>query len=229
MVYDFHTHSLHSDGILLPVELVRYAVVNGYKAIAVADHISPGNLSHVIRQVIRDCESCTRHWGIVAIPAAELTHVPAKAIPEVAREARAEGARIVVVHGETTVEPVEPGTNLAAVQCEDVNILAHPGFITLEEARIAAANGVFLELSARKGHSLTNGHVLRIARAAGAKLLVDSDAHAPGDMLTTRLAQNVARGAGLREDELEEILSANPRLLLSKLSLLPSEGMDDRG
>lgn len=218
MVYDFHTHSLHSDGLLLPVELIRYGVINGYRAIAIADHVSPGNLSNVLRQVIRDCEACSRHWNIVAIPAVELTHVPAAGIAELAREAKAEGARIVVVHGETTVEPVEPGTNLSAVTCEDVDILAHPGFITPEEARLAVANGVFLELSARKGHSLTNGHVFRVGRALGAKFLVDSDAHAPGDVLTAKVAQNVARGAGLEEQEIEEVLKVNPQLLLSRIS-----------
>ncbi|MCL5960508.1 MAG: histidinol phosphate phosphatase domain-containing protein [Chloroflexi bacterium] len=217
MVYDFHTHSLYSDGILLPVELIRYGVVNGYSAIAVADHVSPGNLSNVLRQVILDCEACSRHWGVTAVPAVELTHVPAKGIAELAREAKAEGARIVVVHGETTTEPVEPGTNLAATQCTDVDILAHPGFITPEEARLAVSNGVFLELSARKGHSLTNGHVLKVGRAVGARFLVDSDAHAPGDMLTDKIAQTVARGAGVDEQDLEEILQRNPQLLLSRV------------
>jgi len=217
LVHDFHTHSLHSDGILLPVELIRYAVVNGYKAIAVADHVGPGNMSDVLRQVARDCESCSRYWGIVAIPAVELTHVPAATIPELARKAKAEGARIVVVHGETIVEPVEPGTNLAAVQCRDVDILAHPGLITSEEARLAAENGVFLELSARKGHSFTNGHVWKVGRAVGARFLLNSDAHGPDDVLTAEFARRVAKGAGLDEQEIDEVLLHNPSELLARI------------
>ena len=217
MVYDFHTHSLHSDGVLLPVELIRYAVINGYKAIAVADHVGPGNMSDVLRQVASDCEACSRHWGIVAIPAVELTHVPAATIPELARRAKAEGALIVVVHGETLVEPVESGTNLAAVQCENVDILAHPGLITPEEARLAAEHGVFLELSARKGHSLTNGHVLKLGRAVGAKFLVNSDAHEPGDVLSAEFARRVAIGAGLDETEIDEVLLDNPQALLARI------------
>ena len=67
-------------------------------------------------------------------------------------------ADLVVVHGETMAEPVVKGTNRAAVDCEFVDVLAHPGFITLDEARIATANGVHLELTSRRGHSLTNGH-----------------------------------------------------------------------
>ncbi len=217
MVYDFHTHSFLSDGDLSPVEAIRRAMVSGYRAIAITDHVGPGNCSRVLEQVIAECEFCNRYWDIVAIPGVELTHVPAKGIAEVARQARALGARIVVVHGETVVEPVEPGTNLAAVTCPDVDILAHPGLLTPEVARQAAANGVYLEISARKGHCLGNGLVIGLGREAGAKFLIDSDAHSPGDYLTDSFVLKVAKGAGLAEDEIERILEENPQELLRKL------------
>lgn len=217
MVYDFHTHTFHSDGSLSPVELIRRAVVRGYRAIALTDHVGLGNCEDVLRQVIRDCQLCQRHWDIEAIPGVEITHVPAGAIAEVARACRAAGARVVVVHGETLVEPVEPGTNLAAVRCRDVDILAHPGLLSPEEARLAAANGVFVEVSARKGHCLGNGRTVQLAREAGARLLVNSDAHDPGDLLTEDLARSVALGAGLREEELAAVLAENPVELLSRV------------
>lgn len=219
MVYDFHTHTLLSDGALSPVELVRRGIVNGYRAIALTDHAGLGYLRRIIREVTRDCSLAMQQWETIAIAGVELTHLPAKAIAEAAKEAKEEGAQIVIVHGETIAEPVEPGTNLAALQSPHVDILAHPGLITLEEAKLAAARGIFLELSARKGHSLTNGHVANIARLAGAKLLLGSDAHDTGDLLTTTLAHAIARGAGLDEDETNEVLSANPRLLLAKLKI----------
>ena len=74
------------------------------------------------------------------------------------------GARVVNVHGETVMEPVEPGPTLAAVSSANVDILAHPGLITPGDAAIAASNGVFLEVSARRGHGLANGHVVKTAR-----------------------------------------------------------------
>ncbi|MCL4459151.1 MAG: histidinol phosphate phosphatase domain-containing protein [Chloroflexi bacterium] len=219
MVYDFHTQTFLSDAALSPVELVRRAIIRGYKAIALTDHVGSGNCELVLKQLIQDCTICMRHWDIIAIPGVELTHVPAAAIAEVAHLAKGVGALIVVVHGETIVEPVEPGTNLAAVQCSGVDILAHPGFITAEEAQLAAGNGIFLEISARKGHSLTNGHVVKVARAAGAKLLVNSDAHDPDDLLTPAFARSVASGAGLLPEELDEVLLKNPTRLLSKIGL----------
>ena len=86
-----------------------------------------------------------------------------------------------------------------------VDLLAHPGFITLDEARLAAEQGVLLELSSRGGHSLTNGHVAKMARAAGALLSVDSDAHEPEDFLSAAMAERVALGAGLSMEEYQQV------------------------
>jgi histidinol phosphatase-like PHP family hydrolase len=118
--------------------------------------------------------------------------------------ARELGARIVVAHGETVVEPVRPGTNRAAIEAK-VDILSHPGLITREDAILAAQKGVFLELSGRKGHSLTNGHVAKIAQETGALLALNADAHGPGDFLTAQMAENVALGAGVSGERYAQI------------------------
>jgi len=217
MVYDFHTHTLLSDGELGAVELIRRAEVEGYGVIAITDHAAAGNLECVVEAAVRDCELVRRFWKIQAIPGAELTHVPPEAIDELAKRARQAGAKIVVVHGETIAEPVPPGTNLAAVKSSNVDILAHPGLILPEEAALAAKNGIFLELSARGCHCLCNGRVARLALEAGAKLLVDSDAHASGDLLNEAFQTKVAQGAGLSAQEIEKALRSNPKALLEKI------------
>ncbi|EAX46575.1 phosphoesterase PHP domain protein [Thermosinus carboxydivorans Nor1] len=131
MVYDFHTHSFFSDGVLSPIELIRRAHVAGYAAIGVTDHASMSN------------------W---------------------------------------------------------------------EEALLAKEQHIFIEVTSRGGHSLTNGHVVTTALAAGALLLVNSDTHTPGDLLSTGFARKVAQGAGIAENLLiETVLKDNPRLLLKKL------------
>ena len=38
-VYDFHTHTFLSDGVLSPMELIRRAHDKGYAAIAITDHV----------------------------------------------------------------------------------------------------------------------------------------------------------------------------------------------
>jgi putative hydrolase len=217
MVRDFHTHTSLSDGELSPMEMVRRAVAQGYKSIALTDHAAVGDIEIIIPILVKICTLARAHWDILAIPGIELTHLPAKAIGEMAKKARELGARIVVVHGETIVEPVEKGTNLAAIESPDVDILAHPGLITLKEAKLAAANGTFLEISARKGHSLTNGHVAKIALEAGARLVIDSDAHTDSDLLSEDFALAVLRGAGLDEEGCKQALIANPERLVKKL------------
>ena len=218
-VFDFHTHTLLSDGALSPIEQVRRAHVLGYAAIGITDHAGEGELEWLLGIVARNCELANSRWGITAIPGVELTHVPHEDIDRLAQKAKRLGARLVVVHGETPVEPVVQGTNRAAAMSKHVDILAHPGFITVEECRLARENGVFLEISGRGGHNLTNGHVVRIAREAGASLLVDSDAHEPGDLLTPEMFKKIALGAGIMEKEAPEILDEHPRALLRKLGI----------
>lgn len=216
MVYDFHSHSTLSDGDLSPLELIRRAHVVGNKAIAITDHAGIGSLSRLAMELSQDCSLARAHWDIVALPGVELTHVPPAAIAEAARQARSAGALVVVVHGETVAEPVEKGTNLAAIESGLVDILAHPGLITLEEAKLAAQRDVFLELSAKPDHGVANGHVARIAKLAGARLLVNSDNHGLNFLSPERL-RAIVLGAGLTEEDLEEIGYINPLLLLKRL------------
>lgn len=218
MIYDFHTHTSLSDGVLSPMELIRRAVVNKYRAIALTDHASTGSLNRIIQEVAEVCALACSHWDILALPGVELTHLPPQAIAETAQRAKELGARVVVVHGETIVEPVEKGTNLAALRSPHVDILAHPGLLSLEEAQLAATNGIFLEISARQGHCLTNGHVASLAQRVGAKLLLNSDAHSEQDLLTIPLATAIIHGTGLSDTACHQVLGINPQMLIKKLS-----------
>lgn len=214
--YDFHMHTFFSDGELIPMELIRRAFVHGNRAVAIADHVSFSNVGEIVPAVARDCEQVDG-WDIVAIPGAEITHVPPSKIDAAVSLARKAGAKVIVVHGETPTEPVTPGTNRKAVENPEVDILAHPGYITADEAEIAKENGVFIEITCRQGHSLTNGHVRAIASSVGAKMLVNSDAHDCEDISTYSSARRVALGSGLSEIEVDEVLIDNARELLKKV------------
>ncbi len=218
-MFDFHTHTFLSDGVLSPVELIRRAHVAGYRVMAITDHVGHGNLEFILKTLITDCEVASKRWDILALPGVEITHTPKDDIDYLARAARELGAIVVNVHGETINEPVEPGTNHAAVSSAHVDVLAHPGLILPEDAQIAARNGTFLEVSARKGHGMANGHVVRMAKSAGARMVLDSDAHEPGDLLSPEYAMKVARGAGLDEEEARTLLENGPRALLEKLGV----------
>ena len=211
---DLHTHSIFSDGELVPSELVRRAAVAGYRAIAITDHVDHSNMDFIIPRIVKVSQKISDAYSLKIIPGVEITHVPPDSIFEMAKKARKMGAKIVVVHGETIVEPVIPGTNLAAAK-SPVDIIAHPGLITEEVVRLCAGNSVFLEISARRGHCLTNGHVAKLARKLNAGLVLNTDAHAPQDLVNKEMARNIAAGAGMSSKEIE-IMFKNSENLVKK-------------
>jgi putative hydrolase len=217
MTYDFHTHTFLSDGLNSPIELIRYAIAAGYSCIAITDHASYSNIDGLIEAAKRDCKLAEQYWDIIAIPGVELTNIPVESIDDMAKYARDKGARLVVVHGESTVEKVEPGTNLKAVTSGNVDLLAHPGLLTGEEAKIAVKNDVYLEITSRAGHSLSNGIVAKTGSQVGARFLLNSDSHSHKDLYMEGIQKKVALSAGLEESQYEEIIKINNNDFLKKL------------
>jgi len=208
MVIDFHTHTLLSDGVLLISELIRRAEVNRYRAIGITDHVDFSNMERVAQETLKACFRINQWNGVVAIPGIEITHVPPAEIPDLVSRGRKLGIKLIVVHGETLAEPVPPGTNRQAI-LSGAEILAHPGLISEEDLRLAKENGTFLEISFRRGHCLTNGYVAMKARKYGVPLLVNSDAHGPEELLTPAAWRDVAKGAGLEEEDWRQVLKAS--------------------
>ncbi|GAB4341696.1 MAG: histidinol phosphate phosphatase domain-containing protein [Candidatus Abyssubacteria bacterium] len=210
-------HTFLSDGELLASELVQRCVAAGYCAMAITDHADSSNLELLVPAACKVAEDFNSRPDspICVVPGVELTHVIPSMIAELARRARALGARIVVVHGETICEPVPKGTNRAAIEA-GVDVLAHPGLITREEVELARERGVALELTTRRAHGMTNGHVARLAQEAEATLLLNSDTHAPGDILDASVRERTILGAGLGPDYVGE-LAENSRQLVQRV------------
>jgi len=217
MTYDFHTHTFLSDGTSSPIELIRFAYAYGYKCIGITDHGSYSNLERVIGSVKKDCELAEKYWDIIAIPGVELTNIPAASVDEMARSAKELGVKMVAVHGESIAEEVEEGTNLAAVRSEYVDMLAHPGIMTSEEAGLAAKNDIYIEITKRVGHSLTNGRVVEVGRKAGVKFLLNSDSHNYTDLYRGDSQKEVALGSGLSIEEYNRIIDYNQKEFLKKI------------
>ncbi|UZE92659.1 MAG: histidinol phosphate phosphatase domain-containing protein [Methanosarcinales archaeon] len=210
---DLHTHTILSDGELLPTELVRRAAVHGYTAIGITDHVDFSNLEFVLGSLKR-VKDAGKEWDIDVLIGVELTHIPPVKIEKIVAQARQLDAELIIMHGETLVEPVAPGTNAVATHLGDIDIIAHPGLITIEDAEAARDNDICLEITSRKGHCLTNGHVARIATEVGATLVVNTDAHSPADLISEQRALEIARGAGLSEKEAVRVVSINPKKFL---------------
>jgi putative hydrolase len=209
---DLHTHSFFSDGELILSELIRRAEAVGYKAIAITDHVDASNIDFIVPKIVQAIRKMRVYLSIEALPGAEITHAPPRTIPDLVKEARQLGAKIVVVHGETLVEPVRPGTNRAAIEA-GADILAHPGLISEEDLLFAKEKGVTLEITSRKGHSLSNGHVAKEALRLGVRLCINTDSHSPSDLITKEFASKILLGSGIENTRLDPIFE-NSKIII---------------
>jgi histidinol phosphatase-like PHP family hydrolase len=241
--YDLHTHTVFSDGGMIPAGLMQRALVRGCLGLAITDHVDSSNLEFAFSNVNRFVEDLGREWRMDIIPGSgtttaptneldaehlgenwhlpviagvELTSVPPRKIAALTEQARSLGARWVVVHGETINEPVAPGTNRAAIEAK-VDLLSHPGLISAEDAARAAELGVHLEITTHKGHSLSNGWVAQRARESGAKLLLNTDCHISAEILDAKQRRAIAFGAGLTAEEVDRIWE-NGRRVIERLT-----------
>lgn len=209
---DLHTHTIFSDGALLPAELIRRCEAKGFRGLVITDHVDYSNIDFVIPNVLKACREINAVSKIKVYVGAELTHLRLEHIKSMAKRARELGASIVLVHGETITEPVMPGTNRAAIEA-GVDILVHPGLITEADATLAKGTGTRLEVSGRKGHAYTNGHVVKMAKKSGAKLVFGSDSHTPDDLLDRNGAERIAKGAGLEDEDIRKIFKEAESLI----------------
>ncbi|MCD6221592.1 histidinol phosphate phosphatase domain-containing protein [bacterium] len=213
---DLHTHTILSDGVLLPSELARRAEEKGYKVIAFTDHIDFSNVENVVPSLVRVCEKINRNYKIKTIPGVEITHINPIDIPVLVQIAKNMGAKLIVVHGETIVEPVAKGTNRKALE-SDIDILAHPGLLSEEEAHIAGERGIYVEISARRGHSLSNGHIVRLWYEYGFPIILNTDTHSPEDLIDDEFAKKIIISAGVKVADVNTVIQNSYKLAQSKL------------
>jgi histidinol phosphatase-like PHP family hydrolase len=223
-LFDFHTHTTISDGHAAPLVMARRCLENGYGAYVCSDHVDEASVERRVPEIVAACREVERELDLPAIPAVEVTRVAPERVAAVAARARSLGALLVVVHGETLGDFPQPGLNLAATRCPDVDILGHPGLISNEAAEAARENGIHLEISAAGLHGLTNGHVAKVAVSLGAHLVLDSDAHRPEALLTAQRAQSLLEGSGLDLEAALRVAESAPLRILARRGIVISQG-----
>ena len=203
-MYNLHCHSLLSDGVLLPSEIARRYEDKGYRAIAITDHADYSNIELVVRAMSEFTKHRQKNSLFKVLSGVELTHLPLEQFGPLAKYCRDQGIQVIVAHGETLVEPVLEGTNRAALEA-DIDILAHPGLISVGDAELAKEKGIFLELTSRSGHRDTNTHVAEQALKSGARLILNNDSHNPEDIISPAELSQVGLKAGLSQEEIDKI------------------------
>ncbi len=203
-MYNLHSHSLLSDGVLLPSEVAVRYLTAGYKAIAITDHTDYSNIEANVKAIVDFARRWPKDSKIKVLPGIELTHLPLEQFKPLAKYARERGIKVIIGHGETLVEPVIKGTNHAALEA-DIDILAHPGLISDEDVNLARKKGIFLEVTSRAGHRDTNAHVVERALKLGAKLILNNDSHSIEDIISPKELETLGLRAGLSGQDLDKI------------------------
>ncbi|CAD6490215.1 MAG: hypothetical protein EMLJLAPB_00310 [Candidatus Argoarchaeum ethanivorans] len=91
---DLHTHTLLSDGELIPSEHFRRALVKGYTVIRIRDHVNFSNIEYVIEAGLGAKHE--NEWDIEVVVGVELTHIPPQKIEKIASMAKRLGAEITL-------------------------------------------------------------------------------------------------------------------------------------
>ncbi|MBE9521387.1 MAG: PHP domain-containing protein, partial [Proteobacteria bacterium] len=85
---DLHTHSLFSDGQLVPAEHLRRVETLGYEAIAITDHADSSNLDFIIPRIKKAAEDLNLYSSTRLIVGIELTHIPPAMFGDLVAQAR---------------------------------------------------------------------------------------------------------------------------------------------
>jgi len=205
--YDLHTHTIFSDGESTVEEMIKKAKMLN-SAIAITDHFISDEffinkiLYPEISSIEKFVERKKKYMKIFdeLIFGIEITRVRPEKIYEIAKNAKKHNL-IVLVHGETYADIVPEGTNISAVNCEYVDILAHPGHLSEEEAIKAKENKIFIEISARKTHSSENKEIAKICKKFNLEIVINTDAHSTDELIDYEKAKEIGLNAGLSEED----------------------------
>jgi putative hydrolase len=220
---DLHTHTLFSDGALLPSELVFRAKVKGYDTIAITDHGDFSNIDFVIPRIIKVSRILAKEYKLRVIPGVELTYVPPALMKQAVRAARKLGAKLVVIHGETVAETVPKGTNRAGI-LSGADIIAHPGLITEEDVRLAKSKNLCLEITTRRGHNKTNPLVAGLCKKIKTKMVLNTDSHMPEDLMDAGKIKKVLKMSGLDAADLA-LMQRNSYDLVKRIGALNARSL----
>jgi DNA polymerase (family 10) len=208
---DLHMHTDATDGESTLREMVTVCIARGYEYVAVTDHTKAVRVAGGLDR--RGLEK--QHRAIEALrrelPDITILHGAEVDILEDGRldldEATLGGLDYVLaaVHSKLGMsEPAMTERVLAAMKNPRVNALAHPTGrligarepVAIDLAKVLAAArdaGVFLEIDAHPERlDLSDAHI-RMARDAGARLVIDSDAHRVNELDFIRYGVDQAR------------------------------------
>ncbi|WP_135302375.1 DNA polymerase/3'-5' exonuclease PolX [Haloarcula amylovorans] len=206
---DLHTHTEWSDGGYTVEEMVEGAAAFGHDYIAISDHATgPGMVGGVgvpdeeLREQLKEVEAVASEADIDVFSGVEANIAEDGSI-SVADDLLAE-LDCVVASPHAALDGDGTDRLIAAAEHPNVNVIGHPTGRFLNRrpgldldverlATVAAENGTALEVNASPARLDLSGAAVKQAIEAGATIVIDTDAHSPGNFEQVRYGVHTAR------------------------------------
>jgi DNA polymerase (family 10) len=222
---DLHMHTTRTDGRDSIDDMVKAAAARGYEYLAITDHskalaMANGFDAARVRQSIGEIEAARkRHPGVHILHGLEVD-ILADGELDLDDDTLALLDWVLIAFHSRMEQPAEVATAraLRAVSNPNVHAFAHPtgrmigsrdpiAFDVERVAEAAAARGVIMEINASPERlDLSDVHA-RLARERGCRFVIDTDAHAVGQLENIRYGVFQARRAGLTRDDVWNTLA----------------------
>ena len=220
--FDFHTHTLYSDGVGTVVAMVEAAEARGLEAVALTDHgpeLSVGIPREKLISMLQDIEITREDASIPVLAGIEANVVDEGGTIDVDDEfIRKLDILVVGIHKLGKVkDPAELARDYLsrarnAIERHEFDVFAHPFYFhhylaphflreDLEDfVRLVAGHGVAIEINMK--YRTPDEEFLRLCLREGVKLSVGTDAHTTGEVGRVDWALGVLRRLGAKREDL---------------------------
>lgn len=225
---DLHMHTTETDGRATLEEMAEAARALGYGYIAITDHSKSLAMTNGLDEaravaLAKSVRERNREGFPIRLFSGLECDILADGSLDLANDALAELDFVIAsVHSHMSQEPPEMTERLLkALECPAVRMLGHPtgrlllqrepfGFDFERVVDAAVRRGVWLEINASPERLDLNPHLIRTAKARGARFVISTDAHHPRHLMNMRYGVLTARRGWVAPSDVMNTLEAEP-------------------
>ena len=221
--FDFHTHTMYSDGVMVASAIVEVAEARNLAAVAITDHgpeLSVGISPSKIEAMISDVEIARKDAGIPVLCGIEANVIDPSGAIDI-NEQLLGRFDILVVGVHRLSWAIRDRAELArayltsitnAMERQRVDVVAHPfrfhgdlaGYLSPDDidvfVELAAERGVAIELNSR--YRAPDENLLRACLRKGVKISIGTDAHTTAEVGSIDWPMSQLRKVGASREDL---------------------------
>jgi len=220
--FDFHVHTMYSDGVATAAAMAEAAEARGLEAVAITDHgpeLSVGTPREKLTPMLQDIRLAQEDAGIPVLAGIEANVVDEGGAIDIDDDLI--GKLDILIIGVHRLGRARDSVELArdylgrathAIERHKIDVLAHPFYFYRDLAphllpedlenfvRLAAERGAAMEVNMK--YRVPDEEFLRSCLREGVKLSIGTDAHTTGEVGRVDWALGVLRRMGARREDL---------------------------